>query len=398
MDAVAANPNAEGADVGQRTILPSSFAGSTRNMIQSCQDALAINRYYHGADLFLTATANPKWPEIQEVLLPGQSASDRPDLSCRVFHLKMVQLIKDICEHGIMGRTVARVWTIEFQKRGLPHMHMIIFLHPDHKLRTPEDVDSLLSAEFPDENEEPELFELVKSLMVHTPCGPEHHNENSPCQDKGKCNKSFPKCFREQTTVSDDSYANLRRRDTGKTFQVRRHQVNNLWVVAHCRYLIWKYRCHINVESIASIKAIKYIYKYVYKGHDRTTMEFGRCQDEVKLYLDARYVSACKGIWRIFHFHMHQESPPIVRLQVHLEGEQMVTWDQNLAPNLQTVLQRNAAKDTKLTAYFKANIQYPEAREILYQHFRGLYTPPHVHVDSRCSPCVLHVESMWSPD
>ena len=86
--------------------------------------------YYQGADIFLTATENPKWPEIQEALLPGQSASDHPDTICHVFHLKMAQLIKDICEHGIMGRTVAQVWTNEFQKRGLPHMHMVIFLHP----------------------------------------------------------------------------------------------------------------------------------------------------------------------------------------------------------------------------------------------------------------------------
>ena len=58
-------------------------------MIPNCQDALAINRYYQGADLFLTATANPKWPEIQEALLPGQSVNDCPDIICHVFHLKM---------------------------------------------------------------------------------------------------------------------------------------------------------------------------------------------------------------------------------------------------------------------------------------------------------------------
>ena len=40
-----------------------------------------------------------------------------------------------------------------------------------------------------------------------------------------------------------------------------------------------------------------------------------------------------------------------------------------MAPNLQAVLKQNAAKDTKLTAYFEANIGYPEARETLYQDF-----------------------------
>ena len=180
-------------------------------MIQHCQDALAINRYYHGADLFLTATANSNWPEIKENLLPGQTASDRPDLIVHVFHAKMKQLLEDIHKKGVMGRTVARVWTIEFQKCGLPHMHMIIFFHPDAKLCTPEDVDSLISAEFPDEETQPELFELVKSVMVHTPCGNEHNNPNSPCIVDDKCSKNFPKPFQDQTTVTTDSYARLRR-------------------------------------------------------------------------------------------------------------------------------------------------------------------------------------------
>ena len=368
-DAVAINANAEGSEVGQRIILPSSFSGSTRYMIQNCQDALAINRYYHGADLFLTATANPHWPEIEDALLDGQSPHDRPDLICRVFRLKMQQLIDDIYKNGIFGRTVARVYTVEFQKRGLPHIHMVIFFHPDHKLRTPEDVDSLLSAEFPDENEQPELFDLVKRFMVHTPCGQEHNNPDAPCMVKDKCSKSFPKVWRDQTTVTEDAYANLRHRNTGKTFKVGGRDVNNLWVVPYSPYLIWKYRCHINVESIASVKAIKYIYKYVYKGHDRATMEFGCCKDEVKLYLDSRYVSACESIWRIFHFTMHQEVPAVVRLQVHLDGEQMITWDENVAPDICAVLERSAGKDTKLTAYFKANREYPQAKDVLYQDF-----------------------------
>jgi hypothetical protein len=108
----------------------------------------------------------------------------------------MKALLDDIHKDGIMGHTVARVWTIEFQKSGLPHMHMIIFLHPDHKLHTPEEVDSLLSAEFPDEEKYPELFELVKSIMVHTPCGNEHNNPNAPCMVDKKCSKNFQRNFK----------------------------------------------------------------------------------------------------------------------------------------------------------------------------------------------------------
>ncbi len=46
--------------------------------------------------------------------------------------------------------------------------------------------------------------------------------------------------------------------------------------------------CHINVEVCVSVKAIKYIHKYIYKGNDRTTLEV-QDHDEIKEFLDARY-------------------------------------------------------------------------------------------------------------
>ena len=98
-------------------------------------------------------------------------------------------------------------------------------------------------------------------------------------------------------------------------------------------------------------------------------MEFGTCQDEVKQYLDARYVSACEALWRIYHFRMHEEHPNVVRLQIHLPNQQLISWDEHVAPNLQQVAAQAAEKDTTLTAYFKANEQFPEARNCLYQDF-----------------------------
>ena len=118
-----------------------------------------------------------------------------------------------------------------------------------------------------------------------------------------------------------------------------------------------------------SVRCFKYIYKYVYKGHDRTTMEFGRCQDEVKLYLDSCYVSRCKAIWRLFHFPMHEELPNVVHLQIHLPQQQMITWNAETVANLQDIMDDQAEKNTNLTGYFKANELYPEAKDLLYQVF-----------------------------
>jgi hypothetical protein len=364
VDAVAANADADWDQLGQRFILPSSFSGSTRHMQQLCQDALAINRYYGGGDLFITMTANPAWPEIQAALFPGQTAPDRPDLVVRAFKAKLDSLIKEI-NGGVLGAINAFLYTIEFQKRGLPHAHIIVFLKAEAKLRSPENIDSLMSSEFPEDN--PELLELIKKFMVHGPCGDQ--NRNAPCMVNGKCSKGFPKQFREETSITEDSYACTRRRDNGRTVEVGRRQADNRWVVCHSIYLIWRYRCHINVESIASVKAIKYIYKYVYKGHDRTTMEFGTCRDEIKQYLDARYVSSCEALWRTYQFEMQEHYPTIVRLQVHLPDEQTVIVDPATAGSIQDVVDRHADKDTTLTGWFKANAESPAHHHLLYQDF-----------------------------
>ena len=191
VDTVTQNPEADANQLGQRIILPSSFSGSTRSMIQLCQNALAIGRHFGSGDLFPTATCNPQWPEILQELSPGQKSSDRPDLIVRVFRLKMHELLHEIFHNHVLGKPVAKVYTIEFQKRGLPNMHMIIFLDAASKLRTPEDVDSLISAEFPDPNVDPELHDLVMKFMVHGPCG--SLNPNSPCMENRKCTKHFPK-------------------------------------------------------------------------------------------------------------------------------------------------------------------------------------------------------------
>ena len=61
-----------------------------------------------------------------------------------------------------------------------------------------------------------------------------------------------------------------------------------------------KNNSHLNVEICNSVTSVKYIYIYVYKGHDKTKIAFNdeNCLkektdvDEITNYLDARYVSA----------------------------------------------------------------------------------------------------------
>ncbi|PLW21506.1 hypothetical protein PCANC_05019 [Puccinia coronata f. sp. avenae] len=113
---------------GRRIILPLSFLGSPRNMLQLYQDAMASVRHLGKPLLFITMTANPRWPEIQQALKPHQTPSDCPDLVARVFRMKLASLIHDVVKNCCLGTVASYFYTIEFQKRGLPHAHIIIIL------------------------------------------------------------------------------------------------------------------------------------------------------------------------------------------------------------------------------------------------------------------------------
>jgi hypothetical protein len=91
------------------------------------QDSMAIVQHFGKPTFFITFTANPKWPKIQNALFLGQKATDRPDIVTLVFHLKVRSLLTDL-KANLLGKYVGHVYTIEYQKRGLPHMHLLLFI------------------------------------------------------------------------------------------------------------------------------------------------------------------------------------------------------------------------------------------------------------------------------
>ena len=222
-------------EIGQRVVLPSSYIGGPRHMQQQFQNSMAVARFFRKVDLFITITANPDWQEIREALLPDQTSYDRPDLVSRVFHMKVWSIIKEITETGIFGKAVAHVYTIEFQKRGLPHMHLLIFLTGPDKLVTPNDINTAIRANWPDPMTEPLLFETVKRCMVHGPCGTA--NLNAPCMEKGKCTKNYPKPFSAITSLDEHGYPRYFRPDDGRSYDVGGIPVDNRWIVPYNPYL-----------------------------------------------------------------------------------------------------------------------------------------------------------------
>ena len=286
---------------------------------------------------------------------------DRPDIVTCVFYAKQQALLKKIRD-GYYGEVAGFVYTIEFQKRGLPHMHLLIFLEEQDKIRTMEQVDTIISTQLPDPNVHPQLHSAISKCMLHGPCSPQRCIENNVCK------KCFPKTFTTQTIIKEDGYPDYARPDNGRTVQKQQNVFDNQHVVPHPRELLVQFDCHINLEVCGSIKAVKYIHKYIYKGPDHATIQAGN-DNEISNYLDARYISSPQACHNIFEFSMHMEWPAVYHLPVHLPGQHMVAF----RPNAQLNNVVENVKDTALLGWFKAN-QDPDliaagAHDYLYQEF-----------------------------
>src|SRR6266496_4373222 len=144
---------------------------------------MAIVREYGKPDLFVTVTCNSK-------------------LSMNFYQINKQVIVQ-----------------IEFQKRGLPHAHILMILSPEDKSKTPEDFDKLVCTEIPDRNLQPKLYETISKNMIHGPC--RYLNPNSPCMIDGKCSKNYPRDFVEQTTTNKYGYPLYRRRNNEKTIEKR---------------------------------------------------------------------------------------------------------------------------------------------------------------------------------
>lgn len=89
------------------------------------------------------------------------------------------------------------------------------------------------------------------------------------------------------------SYPIYRRCDADKSIHTDKSEklkVDNKRIVPYNPWLLRKYNCHINVEICSSLKNVKYIYKYVYKGLHRisTQVRLGPNYDEIQQFVDAR--------------------------------------------------------------------------------------------------------------
>ena len=268
---------------------------------------------------------------------------------------------------------MAHLWVVEFQKRGLPHVHIIIILADADRPKTAEKVDSIVTAELPPNPSEPgisqeekarrkRLWDIVVTNMIHGPCG--DLNKDAQCMDNGKCTKKFPKPFKDITIVDPDhTHPVYQRRSPerggGYFYNSNGKLITNRWVVPYNVFLTLRYGCHINIEICESATACKYLFKYVTKGPDRAMVsatvpgtDEPQPRNEIRDYEDMRNLGSSEAAHKLFGFPIAENKPPVQALRIHLKDHQHVIF---VGGQEENVVERG--KETELTAFFKVNAE-----------------------------------------
>ncbi|CAH1444786.1 unnamed protein product [Lactuca virosa] len=221
------------------------------------------------------------------------------------------------------------------------------------------------------------MHDLVKSHMMHGPCG--SLREKSPyMQGVPKiCRFRYPRQINEKISQGEESYPLYRRRNNGIEVTVRNTTLDNRWVAPYNPKLLMMFNCHINVEVCSSIKSVKYLFKYVYKGHDKQVIHIDKDQEnivinEIRKFQDARYVSPPEALWRVFSFPLSKIHPCVMALQIHLPNQQLVRFKDG--DRMEDIVDREKGKNLMLTAFFKKNKEYSNARKYLYKDFPKHFT------------------------
>ena len=403
-----ANSGSGGAGVvprgGRRIVIPPSvLTGCPRDMQRRYKNVMVMVSAYGMPNFLVTLTCNPNWPEIVDSLPPGTAVIDAPDIVSRVFRAKLDLLLAMLDgKHGqpLLGHLNGYTSVVEFQARGLPHAHMLLWLR-DHV-----DIDNVgqyVQAFLPDvgvdatDNTDAarqgvrHLRELVLAHQVHhhgRRCG---HYGCSILANGERCGVGYPMPFSERDELVEigDGITALHYRRPYESVHVyhthngqRRREVRSDMVVPYNAALLAMWQGHVNMEMVRSAKSVKYLLGYIFKGQHRASIERQRrlgntatSGDEGEYLLNVSIISPPEACFRLLGLKLFNQSHSVQVLPVHLPDEQaVILQDSDLAEQeVRERLARSRAR-SPLLAYFRLN-QYerndPQGRRAVTRYRRS---------------------------
>jgi len=385
---------------GRPLAIPASVPGSPAARRKSCREAFAVIAELGGAHAWVTATCNPKWPEVAAAARKMFPEDDRyhelrslpPELLAhivtRVYWTKYLVFLKLLrAGHFSHGRSTVWLQVVhEFQKRYWAHFHLLCRFE-DYETLTERELDTMYCARLFIYEDCPmslhtsfsiedsthrerlrkdractcrahKLHRVVFGLMMHKCCATSSANCRFPAnvRKNGTCEKRFP--HDAGTAQSQVSFT-----DASGFYHPRRPFSEDAYVVPYNRHVFeymmencesGYFNFHNHWDQCAGAHTLEYVFEYQHKGPDFTEVTIEDAlrdvQTEFREYQRLRHIGFVESLMRFFNMEMVRNEPATTEVSVHLEGEQFVAASEGIDDErLQELL---AAKETPLLRYF----------------------------------------------
>ena len=320
---------------------------------------------------------------------------------------------KDSC----LGEAEYFIGVIEFQKRGLPHAHLLIYRKDGYGKKFKDDptlTDKYVKAE-ESECETDWGKKLVNQHMKHS-CGGfcyrgfgtegrqiwQHKcTDRADClKQEHPCRKDFPHQINPRTHLHPD---------TGRVVPRRRTE-NDRLTVEFNETLLRMWGGHINVKVASTAEIIAYLFAYTFKGNDKTryALAMEATKSSLLAMREARYLSSPEGCWRLFSYQNAWVIPKVHTVSVTIPyqiGRQRestrqtlrerekreksrATWTSRLASGVVLIALRNAKDMTPQEYYEKYKVEDhlpPKQKDKMKEGTDHLPNSNHYWLDNRPS-------------
>ncbi|KAL3125241.1 hypothetical protein niasHT_005847 [Heterodera trifolii] len=378
------------AKLGSIFLMPQTFAGSRQYYQGKYADLMTMVRHLGAPTWFVTFTGNPKWPEISEALRGRENYVHRPDIVCRIFMDKATEFIKDVTERCVLGKVAGWCYSVEHQKRGMPHIHLLLILEKGGRLTTPEQVDEYVCAQVrytnyvrlaPGDDLEVGSRRGDKKQVMgddHTPAADPERDWAEVRYQRIPARGRVPE--RQHAACGQTHY---KKRKGGRSALL----LDDSRVIPYNPYLLLKYGCHVNIEYVFGQKACKYIFKYLLKGFEKAYVQVAQPRgggskrsgedgeqmfdyDEIAATFKVRYMTAMEAFLRLNSYKIVGTSHQIYTLSVHDEGGQTIVIEEGHEEEGRWKVKDN----TRLTAFFKLCGDDSDASQLTYDRVPYYYS------------------------
>ncbi|RVE55402.1 hypothetical protein OJAV_G00236690 [Oryzias javanicus] len=190
---------------------------------KACKDLFAMIRQLGTPTFFVTlSAAEMRWAEVIKAIKRQQGEDvdfealnwsekceilrGNPVTSMRMFDKRVEAFFRDLLmsEAQPLGKIVDFFYRVEFQHRGSPHIHMMVWAEGAVDPEKDDDqticafVDRYISGRLPDPNRKPELYKKVSELQKHS----RNHTPTCFKSVNSGCRFGFPKPPSRHTMIS----------------------------------------------------------------------------------------------------------------------------------------------------------------------------------------------------